>query len=110
MEPIIPPNDLIPPRIYDCPDNMHAESPDTSMMATVTWPEPYATDNSGVTPKVNKTHRPLERFDVGQTFVSYRFSDLSGNSAECSFTITVTGEFYVLLNTAISCIIVARKK
>ena len=82
---MIPPNDFTPPRIYDCPDNMNAESPDTSRIATVTWPEPYATDNSGVTPKVNKTHRPLDKFDLGQTVVRYRFSDLSGNSAECSF-------------------------
>ncbi|XP_072031150.1 hyalin-like isoform X2 [Amphiura filiformis] len=90
MNPTIPFDDKIPPRIYDCPQDIAAPTPDATRMASIIWVEPYATDNSGVTPKVNKTYNPLDRFDLGQTTVTYTFTDLSSNKATCTFTITIT--------------------
>ena len=55
---------------------------------TVTWIEPTATDNSGETPTVTQSHQPGDSFPLGTTQVSYRFTDMSGNEATCSFTIT----------------------
>ena len=41
-----------------------------------------------------KSHRPGALFPVGDTEVSYVFSDSAGNQAECTFT--VTGMYFLL--------------
>ena len=56
---------------------------------TVTWTEPIATDNSGMTPTVTQTHQPGDRFPVGTTRVTYTFSDIAGNQAMCFFMVTL---------------------
>ena len=37
---------------------------------------------------VEKSHQPGALFPVGDTEVSYVFSDSAGNQAECAFTVT----------------------
>ena len=54
----------------------------------VTWIEPTATDNSGMTPTVTQSHQPGDSFPPGVTEVTYAFSDLAGNEAVCVFAIT----------------------
>ena len=56
---------------------------------TVTWTERIATDNSGMTPAVTQTHQPGDSFNVGTATVTYTFTDMSGNQAQCSFTVTI---------------------
>ena len=56
---------------------------------TVTWTEPTATDNSGMTPRVIRTHQPGTSFPVGTTTVTYMFMDMTGNRAQCSFGVTI---------------------
>ena len=56
----------------------------------VSWTEPTAVDDSGILPTRTATHQPGDRFDVGMTAVTYTFSDRSGNSAECSFIVTIS--------------------
>ena len=56
---------------------------------TLTWTEPTATDNSGMVPTVTQTHRLGDSFNVGTTTVTYTFTDITGNQAQCSFTVTV---------------------
>ncbi len=58
-------------------------------MTAVSWTEPTASDNSGVTPVVTQSHRPGQNFPIGTTQVSYSFNDLAGNPAVCSFTVTI---------------------
>ena len=53
----------------------------------VTWTEPTATDNSGLTPTVTKSHQPGDSFPVGTTQVTYTFTDEAGNEAECQFEV-----------------------
>ena len=60
--------------------------------ATVTWTEPTATDNDGVK-AVTSDHKPNEKFPIGETTVTYTATDNSGNTASCSFKITVKGKF-----------------
>ena len=55
----------------------------------MTWNEPTASDNSGVVSLASRTHAPGAFFAVGNTDVTYRFVDGSGNSASCTFTISV---------------------
>ena len=59
------------------------------MTQAVTWTEPTATDDSGIEPTVTQTHRPGDSFTVGATEVVYTFTDVSGNEARCTFTITI---------------------
>ena len=48
-----------------------------------------ATDNSGTVTLASRTNSPGSTFSVGDTIVTYTFSDASGNSASCSFRISV---------------------
>ena len=58
--------------------------------AIITWTEPTATDNSGMTPIVTQSHQPGGNYPVGTTQVIYTYNDDAGNSAVCSFTITIS--------------------
>ena len=84
-----PTNDTTPPDITGCPGDIAVSAPQGSTAATVTWEEPTASDNSGDTPTVEKTHEPGSSFASGSTEVLYTFSDGSGNMATCGFQITV---------------------
>jgi len=55
----------------------------------VTWSAPTATDNIAVT-SFDSTHNSGDAFPVGSTTVTYTASDAAGNSADSSFTVTVT--------------------
>ena len=55
----------------------------------VTWEEPTSNDNSGVSSMTSRTHAPGTFFLVDVTTVTYVFSDESGNTAECSFTVNI---------------------
>ena len=82
--------DNIPPVIRECPDDIQVSSPTGANSAFVSWTEPTATDNSGNTPFVRRTHTPNSAFFIGTTVVTYTFSDRYGNSAACSFDVTVS--------------------
>ena len=59
----------------------------------ITWTEPHAIDNSGVTPNVHLVGKgPGDLFEEGIYFVKYIFTDDSGNKAECSFQVSVSGK------------------
>ncbi|TVR77432.1 MAG: HYR domain-containing protein, partial [Saprospirales bacterium] len=79
--------DTIPPSI-NCPENIVAENDPGDCGAIVNWDEPQAEDNC---PGVSAipTQLPGEFFQVGSATVTYVATDASGNTAECSFTITV---------------------
>ena len=55
----------------------------------VRWDEPTAQDNSGVVTLSSRSHSPGQFFLVDTTTVTYEFRDPSGNTASCSFTVTV---------------------
>ena len=55
--------------------------------AVVTWTEPTATDNSGMTATITQTHQPGDSFPVGTTQVTYTFTDQAGNRATCQFEV-----------------------
>ena len=57
---------------------------------SVTWTEPTATDDSGSV-GLTQTASPGDTFPFGTTEVAYTFSDLTGNSAVCSFNVIVSG-------------------
>ena len=79
--------DVTPPVMTACPPNITLSSR-TSCSATATWTPPTATDNCGA-PTVTGTHTPGHSFPAGVTIVTYTATDASGNSVNCSFTVTV---------------------
>ncbi|XP_072016960.1 hyalin-like [Amphiura filiformis] len=90
--------DITAPVITDCPDDITVAIPAGQIEATVPWfPEPTATDNSGVTPMKFQTHISGAIFRAGTTLVTYIFTDESTNEARCQFTVQViqTGTAYV---------------
>ena len=83
-------NDTQPPTIT-CPANVTAVAAQTcpiSSTATVNFPAPTVSDNCpGVTSACNPPSGSV--FPVGTTTVTCTATDTSGNTATCSFTVTV---------------------
>ena len=83
--------DTTPPTITNCPAHVNDSVPlgSASGGVKVLWLEPEATDDTGATPLGQMTHRPGETFPIGDTSVSYVFTDTSGNQGFCNFTVAV---------------------
>ena len=79
-----------PPVIIGCPDDKQVTAAAGANSAFVSWTEPTASDNSGITPTVTRTHVPNSRFFLGTTLVTYTFTDRSDNTAVCSFEVTIS--------------------
>jgi len=81
-------NDNTPPVFTSCPSNITLE-PTCPTGAIATYATPTATDNCGVT--VTRTAGPASGsvFPIGTTTVTYTADDGHGNTATCTFTVTV---------------------
>lgn len=79
--------DSNPPVVSNCPQHTTYNVPVGTPSRVGDWIEPTATDDCGV-PTVIRSHRPGQDFNVGVTQVTYIFTDSSGNTGLCSFTIT----------------------
>ncbi|GMQ24093.1 hypothetical protein Aoki45_07750 [Algoriphagus sp. oki45] len=76
------------PVINDCPTNITVSNDSGSCVAIVNWTPPTGTDNSGSV-TLTSNFEPGSSFPVGTTVVTYTATDLSGNSATCSFEVNV---------------------
>lgn len=91
-------NDVTDPTISGCPAAITVDNQAGQCGANVSWVAPIASDNcSGVT--LNGTHVPGSFFGAGTTTVTYTATDVSLNTATCTFDITVTDTE----NPAITC-------
>ncbi len=79
--------DGINPVIDNCPADVTAFL-FSGTAVEVTWTEPTASDNSGSV-ELTSTHLPGDQFGVGETTVTYTATDDAGNTATCSFVVTV---------------------
>lgn len=79
------------PVIINCPVDftVYTGPGRTTCDQVATWTEPTATDNCGGAVSWVRSHIPGSIFPVGTTTVTYTATDGSGNSATCSFVITV---------------------
>ena len=76
-----------------CPSNITIDDATTTQVR-VTWQVPTATDNSGVVPLVFSNKQSGQYFDVpGSYEVQYTATDESGNTATCSFRITLSRKY-----------------
>ncbi|RPA69155.1 HYR domain-containing protein [Cyclobacteriaceae bacterium YHN15] len=76
------------PVISDCPANISVSNDAGSCGAVVNWTVPTASDNSGSVNLISN-FEPGAVFPVGTTTVTYTATDAAGNTATCSFEVTV---------------------
>jgi hypothetical protein len=79
--------DSIKPVIKNCPANIALNSADSCSIAR--WTAPTATDNCGI-PTLTASHQSGLCFRVGSTTVTYTAKDAKGNTALCTFKVTVS--------------------
>ena len=82
--------DFEPPQIV-CPEDKSSTTDAGQSIAVVEWQNLVATDNSGDTPNVTCDALSESTFVIGERSVSCEAVDGSGNRAECSFQVRVTG-------------------
>lgn len=84
-------DDVTDPVISLCPGNgtFLADSPNCE--AQVIWTAPTASDNCGAV-TMTSSHNSGDFFPLGTTTVTYTATDGAGNTAVCSFDITVTSD------------------
>ncbi len=81
-------NDKTPPVIAGCPANITATAAAGATGATATWTPPTATDNCSLQ-SLTASAQPGSTFNIGTTTVVYTAKDAAGNTATCTFTVTV---------------------
>ncbi|XP_078611237.1 uncharacterized protein LOC144881802 isoform X2 [Branchiostoma floridae x Branchiostoma japonicum] len=84
--------DVEAPTFPNCPSPISAQAEKGTVSAVVSWAAPGAEDNSGEDVQVSQTvgQRPGSRFEEGFHTIVYTATDSVMNSANCSFTVTVT--------------------
>ncbi|XP_078354999.1 hyalin-like [Oculina patagonica] len=81
--------DQEPPLITNCPKDFVKDDL-TCLEVRVNWQQPTVTDNSGVAPSVTSNRHSGDLFAVPSTSeVIYTATDTAGNTATCSFKITL---------------------
>jgi gliding motility-associated-like protein len=76
------------PVFLTCPANINVVADSNDCNPAVIWDIPQTTDNCFVSSTVS-THDSGDNFPVGTTIVTYTISDTSGNTATCSFEVTI---------------------
>jgi len=89
--------DSTDPVISGVPANISQTNDAGNCSASVTWTEPTATDNCQIQNFIS-THSPGATFQVGTTTVTYVATDVHGNSATATFTVTVTDDEGPVIN------------
>ncbi|MBO6631959.1 MAG: HYR domain-containing protein, partial [Psychroserpens sp.] len=74
--------DTVDPVLSNCPTNISLCG-----AQAVNWTPPTASDNCDFT--LTSTHEPGDLFDLGTTTVVYTATDSAGNTATCSFDVTI---------------------
>ena len=82
--------DNTPPTLLNCPSNQSTITAESS--AVVNWTAPTATDNCTATVTIINDAPAGNSFNLGTTTVTYTATDDTGNTATCSFDVTVTQE------------------
>ena len=81
------------PVISGIPPIQNVNTDDSSPIATVSWTQPTANDNSGEAVTLTSSYSPGDTFPIGTTTVTYIGTDTSGNMATSTFNVVVTGKY-----------------
>jgi gliding motility-associated-like protein len=82
-------DDTTPPVLTGCPADITAGTDGGTCSATVTWADPVITNPCGITTVIS-SHNSGDVFPSGTTTVTITVTDECGNSAACSFNVTVS--------------------
>lgn len=93
--------DTTDPEVLTCPSDIASTVTNIGDCVEVSWTVPIATDDSVAVIGGESNFDPGSCFPLGLTPVLYTFTDPSGNSATCSFEVTVTLEVGELENLLI---------
>lgn len=89
--------DQTDPIISNCPNNIIVNAETGLCSAVVSWTAPTASDNCTVQ-SFTSSHNPGTSFASGSTTVTYTAIDTNGNTATCSFTVTVNDNQNPVIN------------
>ena len=92
------PVDTTPP-VVTCPADITQTVELGTASVAVNFPAATATDNSGSVALLNVSPASGSAFSVGSTTVIYTFVDGTGNTASCTFTISVVTGRSVIFNS-----------
>ncbi|XP_038052340.1 uncharacterized protein LOC119725047 [Patiria miniata] len=81
--------DIENPMIQSAPTDITEPTDPGLANAVVTWPLPSVTDNDQLVVTDTRSHDPGDVFPLGQTVVTYNFTDSSGNLVSHQFVVTV---------------------
>lgn len=81
--------DSIDPTIQNCPSDINVAVGSSATSAVATWTAPTSADNCAIATFAGSANSG-DSFPVGTTTVSYTATDFGGNTANCSFDVTVT--------------------
>lgn len=85
--------DKIPPKVEYCPGDLWIITKNGS--AIVSWDEPHFSDNVGISNiRERNNHRPGQTLLWGIYQIAYVASDAAGNTATCTFKVSVLGTLY----------------
>ena len=90
-----------PPVISGCPGTASGVAAPGSNVGSANWIEPTATDDDGLPVAVSMSATPGSVFPIGESTVTYTFTDSAGNQATCVIIVTISREFavYVILSS-----------
>lgn len=80
--------DQQPPSVT-CPNTISSTTDFRRAYATVSWPKPSASDNSGLPVTVSSSPASNSSFAIGTTTVTVLARDAAGNNASCDFNVIV---------------------
>lgn len=84
--------------MFNCPNAITDQAGPDSSCTRVFWNEPFALDDVSGLAMATQNFAPGDCFSVGVSIVMYTFTDASGNSADCQFTVNINlrGEIHKL--------------
>jgi gliding motility-associated-like protein len=88
------------PVISGCPADITVSTSVSSCDAHVNWVAPTASDNCSVV--LTSSHNPGDPFPLGETTVTYKAEDASGNVATCSFRVVVEDKVAPVFSNCVS--------
>ena len=80
--------DIIPPRVYNCPNDFDIYLDEGQIDKQIFWEEPIFADNVKIA-HVMASKLPGYKMKAGRHDVLYQAADSDGNKARCVFTVTV---------------------
>ncbi len=98
VEQTITVNDDTDPAISDCPADIVVSADPVTCDAVVNWIEPTATDNCSLA-DFTGSHVPGSTFSIGTSIVTYTATDDCGNTATCTFNISVVDDAGPVITT-----------